>query len=242
MRILMTGLLLLALPAVLGAQIDGVVVDGSGQPVEGAAVELWRPMERAAVRLTGADGAFRFRDEESAGAVALYATRLGFAPLRVAVAPGAAGVRLVLTEAGVPLPELVVETAGRVCPNREDEAAAALWRAASAGYVALEEQTFVQTRLATAMGRVEIGDVGARPARATGRGERGSAGSMHVEWRARIRGEGYAWPINAVFAPRGAGAPSYLLPIEGWYWRETSFPGRFVQHWQKYEAWEVERR
>ena len=332
----MTGLLLLALPAALGAQVDGVVVDGNGQPVEGATVELWRPLERAAVRLTGADGTFRFREEESAGAVVLYVTRLGFAPLRATVAPGAAGVRLVLTEVRLPLPELVVETASHLCPNEESADAVALWRAASAGYVALEEQMFVQTRYTGAAGRVDIGDVGVRPARVRGRGERGSAGSKHVEWRARIRDEGYAWPISAssvdgrfeaweyprleadlaghfadalflelhtlsvvradedgwvlgfcprpgrgerpviegtitlgrdttfasaewrfrtvkrfpenaggkvVFAPRGSSpASSYLLPIEGWYWRETSFPGRFVQHWQKYEAWEVGRR
>lgn len=31
MRILMAGLLLLALPAILGAQVDGVVVDGKGR-------------------------------------------------------------------------------------------------------------------------------------------------------------------------------------------------------------------
>ena len=336
MRILMPGLLLLALPAALAAQVDGVVVDGNGQPVEGATVELWRPLERAAVRLTGADGAFRFREDESAGASALYVTRLGFAPLRATAAPGATGVRLVLTEARLPLPELVVETATHVCPNEESGDAVALWRAASAGYVPVEEGVFVGTRLTSAMSRVEIGDVGVRPARASGRGERGSAGSVHAEWRERIRKEGYAWPLRAssldgrfeaweyprlesdlaghfadtlflelhtlsvvradedgwvlgfcprpgrgdrpviegtitlapdttfasaewrfwtgdrfpenaggkvMFTPRGGSpASSYLLPIEGWYWRATSFPDRFVQHWQKYEAWQVGRR
>lgn len=336
MRILMTGLLLLTVPAALAAQVDGRVVDANGQPIEGAAVELWRPMEREAVRLTDADGTFRFHDEESAGAVALYVTRLGFAPLRAAVAPGATDVRLVLTEERLPLPELVVETTSHVCPNEESAEAVALWRAASAGYMPVGERVYVETRLTGTMGRVDIGDVGVRPARSPVTGERGSAGMAHAEWRERIRKEGYAWPLRAssldgryeaweyppldadfaghfadalflelhtlsvvradedgwvlgfcprprrgdrpviegtitlapdttfasaewrfrtgkrfpenaggrvIFAPRGRGAASsYLLPIEGWYRRGTSLPDRFVQHWQRYEAWRVERR
>src|SRR5690606_12630615 len=220
-----------------GAQVDGVVVDGNGQPVEGATVELWRPLERAAVRLTGADGAFRFRDEESAGAVVLYVTRLGFAPLRATVAPAAAGVRLVLTEARLPLPELVVETAtgdeGYAWPIGASslDGRFEAWEyppleADLAGHFA--DALFLELHTLSVVRADEDGWVlGFCPR--PGRGERpviegtitlaGDTTFASAEWRFRTVKR---FPENAggkvMFAPRGSSpASSYLLPIEGWY-------------------------
>lgn len=149
-----------AFPQPAGAQVRGVVQNGVGQPIEGATVELWRPMERAAIRRTGADGAFRFGEAKSAGASALYVARIGFAPLRIAIAPGATGLRLVLTEERLPLPELVVETASHVCPTEESREAVALWCAASVGHVPVEGATFLSGRYIGATGKVEIGEAG----------------------------------------------------------------------------------
>src|SRR5690606_27237923 len=187
-----------AFPQPAGAQVRGVVQNGVGQPIEGATVELWRPMERAAIRRTGADGAFRFGEAKSAGASALYVARIGFAPLRIAIAPGATGLRLVLTEERLPLPELVVETASHVCPTEESREAVALWCAASVGHVPVEGATFLSGRYIGATGKVEIGEAGGgRSAPNPTWGYVGSAGSKQAEWRERIRAEGYAWPISA---------------------------------------------
>lgn len=126
-------LILLAVPA--GGQVGGVVVDGADRPVADARVQLWAgPAELAEVETDGA-GRFRFGAAPAEGRTMLSVRRLGFRPLAVEVAPGDTALVLRLEVRPLALAPVRVASAGRrLCPNREDPAARALWEAMRSRY------------------------------------------------------------------------------------------------------------
>lgn len=117
--------LLSAVPA--AAQVRGVVVDGAGGAVAQAAVELWaggRPLASAVT-----DGEGRFALPAAAGD-RLSVRRLGFRPLAIAWSPADSVLALTLVARSVTLAPLAVAAPPRrLCPNREDPRARAVWEA-----------------------------------------------------------------------------------------------------------------
>ena len=115
-----------ALAAGASAQVAGTVVTDGG-PVAGARVELWSPTRRVAERVTGADGAFKFVALDSVTATAILVRRIGFAPLRVALASASGPLTLRLRPVPQTLAEVTVRAAKDLCPNQPTDSARAAW-------------------------------------------------------------------------------------------------------------------
>jgi hypothetical protein len=133
MRFFLVLLCVLAFAREASTQIAGRVVDGAGNALPGATVDLWGARERLATTRADSGGVFFFPRSE--GAVGLLAQRIGFAPARSRVTQPARDLVLQMAEAALGLEGLVVGGRARsVCPNRESAEARALWEAAATRY------------------------------------------------------------------------------------------------------------
>lgn len=135
----------LAGPAV--AQIRGEVRAPTGEPVAEVLVELWTPEGRGPVQLTDELGLFSFSETQAAEVTGASFSRLGFASVMERVTPGADPLVVILEPTPIPLPELVVEAAGEVCPNREDPEARKLWEAGRSRYSPATAERGIAMRL-----------------------------------------------------------------------------------------------
>ena len=134
-RLLLAAVLggMLASPA--AAQVRGRVVDASGRPVSGAAVELWVDEHPAAATRTDDAGGFALSTRWTHDGAMLVVRGLGLRTQAVPLASRHVVVVVRMESQPVPLPPLTVSAAPRPpCPNREDPRARALWERMRARY------------------------------------------------------------------------------------------------------------
>lgn len=190
---------LLARPA--AGQLEVTVVAPSGEPIAAAQVELWSGMKRSVLRVADRSGQVHFTAVEASTAVAVLARRIGFAPRRAPVPPGARELRVMLEPTARVLPEISVASETTGCPRKEDPAARKRWEASRRLY---DDTTTLGrvTRLQYAAGEVDSDSVGQfDPARLLA-GQRGANRPALRGLRQDIAEHGYAW----------------MLPERHYYW------------------------
>lgn len=190
---------LLARPA--AGQLEVTVVAPNGEPIAAAQVELWSGMKRGVMRVADRRGQVHFTAVEASAAVAVMARRIGFAPRRAPLPPGAPELRVVLEPTARVLPEISVASETPGCPQKEDPAARKLWDVSRRRY----DDTTTLGRLATlqyAAGEVDSDSVGQfDPARLLA-GQREANRPAVRGLRLDIAEHGYAW----------------MLPERHYYW------------------------
>ncbi|HLL82101.1 MAG TPA: carboxypeptidase-like regulatory domain-containing protein [Longimicrobium sp.] len=117
------------------AQVRGSVVDGSGNAVPAATVELWSGLRRVRETRTDSQGGFRLETDGASPPTGVFVRRIGFENGSLAIR-GDTSVVIALRSAALQLSGIVVAAERRVCPNREDPAARTLWEAMRARYPA----------------------------------------------------------------------------------------------------------
>ena len=117
------------------AQHRGTVVDEAGRPVPGATVELWTGTRSAAATETASDGTFHLPLQEGLGPLTLSVRRMGLRTHAIALTPADTALLVRMQALPVALAPVVVSSARRrICPNREDPRARALWERMRARY------------------------------------------------------------------------------------------------------------
>jgi hypothetical protein len=128
------GLLLLCAVRSGAAQVSGTVTGPDGAPIRSAAVELWTGARLSSMHLTNEGGQFRFSADEAPGASDVLVRHPGYSASRASVKPGAE-VTLRLNPSPVELPGLTARVSrGRLCPNKDEPEARALWGTVAARY------------------------------------------------------------------------------------------------------------
>lgn len=141
------------------AQVRGQVVDSNGHPVAGARVELWSPLRRLSAQESGPGGLFAF-PAAADSATGVIASRIGYATRSVPVAANGGSIVVVLSSLPVELQRVVVRaTAGRLCPNRDEADARALWAATAARYESADT-LFIGSSSVRLLNEVDEDDVG----------------------------------------------------------------------------------
>jgi hypothetical protein len=115
------------------AQVRGSVVDGSGNAIPAATVELWSGLRRVRETRTDSQGAFHLDTDRASPPTGLFVRRIGFENGSLAIR-GDTSVVIALHPAALQLSGIVVSAVQRVCPNREDPAARRVWEAMRARY------------------------------------------------------------------------------------------------------------
>jgi hypothetical protein len=133
----------------LSGQVVGRVVDAGDQPVAGARVEIWGARQLLGVENTTAAGEFTFSAAATHGAVGVLVQQTGFSPLHAGVSPPATALVLRLRPGVVALETIEVRAAARrrLCPNREEPEARALWRAAAERYSNAPDTLGIEVKL-----------------------------------------------------------------------------------------------
>ena len=119
--------------APLRAQIRGSVSDSSGNAIAGALVELYGSYERLAGQGTDSLGQFHFTTPVAANG-AILVRAIGFAPVRLALAPADSVVTVTMQPLPVEMTELRVSGVPAWCPPEDDGRARELWGRAAAHY------------------------------------------------------------------------------------------------------------
>jgi hypothetical protein len=133
-RIIALPLLLLALCAsTAAAQVRGSVVDSLGNAIPAATVEMWSGLRRIRETRTDSLGAFQLQTDRTTPPTGLFVRRIGYENSALAIR-GDTSVVIALRSMALQLTRIVVAAGKRVCPNREDPAARALWEAMRARY------------------------------------------------------------------------------------------------------------
>jgi hypothetical protein len=184
-------------PAAVGAQIEGVVTDMVGSPLDNVIVEAWSATDRLAVTVTGDDGRFAFVRPIAELATGLYAYRLGYQAVRPEVQPGIREYVLRMVEDPLPIEGIVVNASGAVCTADEDDEARGLWTAVTARYSSQIDHLGMATYLASSIQAVPVSSLGPVPVSGGGAAQRGSAPLLRASWRRRVERQGYARPLSA---------------------------------------------
>lgn len=167
---LLVGALVLA-PSLASAQLDVSVTDAGGRPLPSARVELWSATMARASRLTDDAGRVRFAADEIIGSSAVLVRRLGFVPVRHALATVApvAAVTIALQPLAASLPSVTIAAVARSCPQPDEVAARELWLSASRLYASpfVEARRSMLERVTEVVEEREVG-VGDREVIATG--------------------------------------------------------------------------
>ena len=144
-----------------GAQIRGLVVDRSEQPVAGALVELWVTSRRAAGAQTDEQGRFEIPGGPGDGKRILTVRRLGLATQTVHLTSRDTTLVVTMEVQAVTLRPVTVETAaGRLCPRREEPQARQLLTRMQSRYWQMGADTvFVFGFMEIRSGRGEKSDV-----------------------------------------------------------------------------------
>jgi len=185
------------------AQLSGEVLDEDGQPLAGVSVEAWNDNGKIAVRLTDAEGLFSFADSAlAAETTILWAARLGYRPLRIAVEPGIGHYEIRLEEEAVSVQGVVVEAPREVCTGGEDDEARFLWERVRTRYHPALDTLGVATYIAWAEDIVSIDDIGPLDLPAMAIEQRGSSPQLRFSWGRRVEKQGYAFRTRRVEAQR----------------------------------------
>ena len=185
------------------AQLSGEVLDEDGQPLAGVSVEAWNENGKIAVRLTDAEGLFSFADSTMAAETTiLWAARLGFRPLRIAVEPGIDHYEIRLEEEPVSVQGLVIEAPREFCTGGEDSEARFLWERARTRYHPALDTLGVATYIAWAEDVVSIDDIGPLDLPVMAIEQRGSSPQLRFSWGRRVEKQGYAFRTRRVEAQR----------------------------------------
>ncbi|HWK90088.1 MAG TPA: carboxypeptidase regulatory-like domain-containing protein [Longimicrobium sp.] len=127
-RWLLLAILLGLAPLPAAAQVRGVVVDAQERPLPRVIVELWDGDARTAATETDERGRFGLGGGAGPGPFMLTARRVGLRTQAVQVTSTDTALVLRMEARPVALAPLTVAAAPRrICPNREDPAARALW-------------------------------------------------------------------------------------------------------------------
>ncbi len=180
-------------PDDLSGQLQGVVVDPEGAPVEGATVELWGETRRLSARLTNAAGEFSFPEGLGNDAVGFYVGRLGFKSAQVPYESAArSGFRITIETQAIALSGFLVEASEELCFEEDDREAKRLWASLADRYSQAIDTVGVATYLASAELVVPIGAVGPVELPEFSPGQRGSNSLLRFSWRRHIERSGYA--------------------------------------------------
>jgi hypothetical protein len=209
------------LPVALSGQIEGVVTDMSGMPLDNVIVEAWSPSGRLAVTVTGEDGRFAFVRPIAERATGLYAHRLGYQAVRPEVLPGVREYLLRMVEDPLPIEGIVVDAERAVCTTQEDEEARHLWAAAARRYSSEIDHLGMATYLASSIQAVPVSSLGPVPLSGGGVAQRGSAPLFRASWRRRVQRQGYARPLSAP-------SPDGMYEAWGYPPLEADFATHFV--------------
>ncbi|HEX8208641.1 MAG TPA: carboxypeptidase-like regulatory domain-containing protein [Longimicrobium sp.] len=188
-------LLVLCAPTA-AAQVRGSVVDSLGNAVPAASVELWSGLRRVRETRTDAQGAFQLETDRASPPTGLFVRRIGFEDSSLAIRSDTSVV-IALRATALRLSGIVVTAGKRVCPNREDPAARALWESMRARYSALSGTGYFHslgTRVRTTVPFEQIEEVGeVEPQERTWQYSGTPTWSV---WRDIIGRDGYAMRIN----------------------------------------------
>lgn len=211
-------------PAFTVAQVVGVVVDTSGEPVQGARVNLWSEHRLLATTTTTLTGAFGFAAAESPEARAISVSRIGYETVNRPFRPGEGEMRIRLVPVALQLDGVsVAARAPRRCPNREDPQARALWTRTAARYSRATDTVNIEVLSDMVAGEVdeaELGDVRSEDMDVSGAYSNGYRRVVDP----RI---GYGYALSVSIEPEFAawsymplwsfGAPHFLDPSFGEY-------------------------
>jgi hypothetical protein len=217
-------LLLAAAAPPAHAQLAGVVADRAGAALPGTAVELWTAQSRAAVRATDAAGRFAFTADEARGASGLLVRHPGFRTARLQLAGRSGEVAVRLEPEPVALAGVTGRAAPRrLCPNREDPQARALWSAAAARYSDALDSLGVGSLWGSSDERTVDSerDVGPVAASAFMRGGVGSSARWRTTWPAERAG--YAVRLHGEVPYAQFGAWLYPLDVLPAHFRSAAF-------------------
>ncbi|HEX8670318.1 MAG TPA: carboxypeptidase-like regulatory domain-containing protein, partial [Longimicrobium sp.] len=110
------------------AQVRGSVIDSLGNAIPAATVELWSGLRRVRETRTDSRGAFQLQTDRTSPPTGLFVRRIGYENGALAIR-GDTSVVIALRPTALQLSGIVVTAGIRICPNREDPAARALWEA-----------------------------------------------------------------------------------------------------------------
>jgi hypothetical protein len=209
-------------PAFTVAQVVGVVVDTSGEPVQGARVELWSEHRRLATTTTSLTGMFGFAAADTPEAHAISVSRLGYGTVTRTFRPGESEMRIGLVPVALQLEGVSVEArAPRRCPNREDPQARSLWIRTASRYSRATDSINIEALSDLIAGEVdeeELGNVRSEDMDVSGAYADGYR--RHVDRRI-----GYGYALSGSIEPEFAawsymplwsfGAPHFLDPSFG---------------------------
>lgn len=206
--------LALTVAAPAQGQVGGRVVDGSGQPVTGARVEMWGPLRRLSTRETDASGAFTFTGPQADSATGLVVSRIGHASRSLSIRPPASSLLIRLSEAVLQLEPLAVRASSRrLCPNRDEPAARTLWSAAAARYGSPDTLS-IQADEVFVTGEVPWAELGMVDETALRRNQRMTG----PQRRDIVPGRGYGFRITS----------SWDADFVAWYYMQLG--SHFTQH------------
>ncbi|HET7551204.1 MAG TPA: carboxypeptidase-like regulatory domain-containing protein [Gemmatimonadaceae bacterium] len=192
----LAAILTTALAPAAAAQVSGTVREPGGIPVPEATVALWSGPREIARTFTDADGNFRFDRDSSQGATVLLVRRIGFSPTSTPLGEKRTGLAVTIEQLAAPLPEVVTTAARRACPNHEDPAARALWRAMSDHYATHAHNAGVWTATSGTSGEVSAAEVGEVEGNRIGYGGYASTGQVRLSYYRAIARDGYATRIR----------------------------------------------
>ena len=176
--------------------ITGTVVTPTGDPVEGATVELWGASSRITARLTAEDGSFRFDADLAPRVQGFYVGRLGFRSLQIPFSQGQLDYRIELPEEAIALEGFVVEADADMCFDDDDGDARRIWEVMGARYNNAVDTVGIATYLAKAEIVVPIGEIGPVELPEFAPSQRGSNSLLRFSWRRYIDRDGYARPVR----------------------------------------------
>lgn len=176
--------------------ITGTVVTPTGDPVEGATVELWGASSRITARLTAEDGSFRFDADLAPRVQGFYVGRLGFRSLQIPFSQGQLDYRIELPEEAIALEGFVVEADADMCFDDDDRDARRIWETMGARYNNAVDTVGIATYLAKAEIVVPIGEIGPVELPEFAPSQRGSNSLLRFSWRRYIDRDGYARPVR----------------------------------------------
>lgn len=109
------------------AQVRGTVVDAGGRPMPDVAVEVWAGQEQIGAATSDAAGAFSVSLAAARVPTALSARRIGMRSGVIRLTSADTTVTVRMEVEAVVLAPIQATSTRRLCPNREDPAARALW-------------------------------------------------------------------------------------------------------------------
>jgi hypothetical protein len=179
----------LLLPALLAAQVTGVVHDPSSIAIAEVLVELWSPTERLAVTTTSPTGRFSFALDSAA--TGLWIRRVGYRAKQFSLGGITSDVAVVLTPLPLELADLS-KRAVALCPHKEEPAARAVMARLIEHYSQRLDSLGVFTWFWYSSGRVSSPGMESFDTARMGYGQTGASGSGNRFLARQLDADGYA--------------------------------------------------